>query len=61
MEKLQIKKGFEKMALLSLYDRLCNDERYSNLTPKQKTTILKDESKKLGVEISIIWWAEGYL
>lgn len=54
MEKLQIKKGFEKMALLSLYDRLCNDERYSNLTPKQKTTILKDESKKLGVEISII-------
>ena len=49
---LKVRKGCDKMVLLSLYDRLCNDERYANLTPKQKTTILEDESKKLGVEIN---------
>ena len=51
MVKLKVKKGCEKRLLLSLYDRLCNDERYADLTPKQKTKILEQESIKLGVEI----------
>tara|TARA_Y100000593_G_scaffold72300_1_gene132800 strand:- start:788 stop:958 length:171 start_codon:yes stop_codon:yes gene_type:complete len=49
----KVKKGCEKMVIMSLYDRLLNDERYEHLTPKEKTKILKDESKELGVEI--VW------
>ena len=47
----KVKEGCEMMVIQSLYERLCNDERYENLTPKEKTKILEDESKRLGVEI----------
>ena len=49
----KVKEGCEKMVLESLYDRLCNDERYENLTPKEKTKIFEDESKRLGMEV--VW------
>ena len=45
---MKIKKGCEEWAILSLVDRLKNDERYSNLTLKEKIKILKKESFKLG-------------
>lgn len=48
----KVKKGCEKMVIISLYDKLCNDERYEHLTPKEKTKILEDESIRLGVEIT---------
>ena len=44
---MKIKKGCEEWAILSLVERLKNDERYSNLTLKEKIKILKKESLKL--------------
>lgn len=46
---MKLKKGCEEWAILSLIDRLKNDERYSNLTLIKKVEILKKESFKLGL------------
>ena len=39
---MKLKKGCEEWAILSLIDRLKNDERYSNLTKKEKDKLLNN-------------------
>tara|TARA_Y100000004_G_scaffold27104_1_gene27593 strand:+ start:886 stop:1065 length:180 start_codon:yes stop_codon:yes gene_type:complete len=45
---MKLRKGCEEWAILSLIDRLKNDEKYSHLKLNQKIKILKKESFILG-------------
>ena len=54
MLNLKVKKGFEKMYLNSLYDKLLNDERYYNLNSQEKQIIMENEAFKLGIDIDWI-------
>ena len=46
---MKLKKGCEEWAILSLIDRLKNDEKYLNLKLKEKIKILKKEAFNLGL------------